>query len=275
MGADSDTKPTDAGSGSGTIGHVSPGNTKTQQAGEMSDPKKCGKDDSDKTPQIQSDKSDANNSPESNPVSSRDSKNTNNNANVSLDDKDNEDDDPYSDSKDDLLTMNFNQDGGCLAVGTGSGFRICNVSPFQETFRRRLGGAEKGVCDHTSLSDAAFVLNAGLICEVQFPSCIITHTYDPMIYFYHNLSSRDSPHRNALPNQYASPHRPHDISPLPTQQSPNLRRSPPKNRRRIILPTKSPRHQTPSRSHHSSVERSSLRLQLFRFRFARQSPHGG
>lgn len=49
-------------------------------------------------------------------------------------------DDDYSDSKDTLLTMTFNQDGGCLAVGTGAGFRICNVNPFQETFRRSLGG---------------------------------------------------------------------------------------------------------------------------------------
>jgi hypothetical protein len=40
--------------------------------------------------------------------------------------------------------MSFNQDGGCLAVGTGSGFRICNVYPYQETFRRNLGGAVGG-----------------------------------------------------------------------------------------------------------------------------------
>jgi hypothetical protein len=43
------------------------------------------------------------------------------------------------DKDDTLHTMSFNQDGGCLAVGTGSGFRICNVHPFHETFRRRLG----------------------------------------------------------------------------------------------------------------------------------------
>ncbi len=49
-------------------------------------------------------------------------------------------DEEYSDSNDTLLTMSFNQDGGCLAVGTGSGFRICNVNPYQETFRRNLGG---------------------------------------------------------------------------------------------------------------------------------------
>eukprot|EP00574_Skeletonema_japonicum_P010043 CAMPEP_0201720470 /NCGR_PEP_ID=MMETSP0593-20130828/5400_1 /ASSEMBLY_ACC=CAM_ASM_000672 /TAXON_ID=267983 /ORGANISM="Skeletonema japonicum, Strain CCMP2506" /LENGTH=710 /DNA_ID=CAMNT_0048211109 /DNA_START=160 /DNA_END=2292 /DNA_ORIENTATION=+ len=49
------------------------------------------------------------------------------------------DSDQYSDKNDTLLTMSFNQDGGCLAIGTASGFRICNVHPFQETFRRDLG----------------------------------------------------------------------------------------------------------------------------------------
>ena len=49
------------------------------------------------------------------------------------------DSDQYSDKNDTLLTMSFNQDGGCLAVGTASGFRICNVHPYQETFRRNLG----------------------------------------------------------------------------------------------------------------------------------------
>jgi hypothetical protein len=45
------------------------------------------------------------------------------------------------DADDSLLSMNFNQDGGCLAVGTNRGFRICNVSPFQETFRRSFANA--------------------------------------------------------------------------------------------------------------------------------------
>jgi WD40 repeat protein len=40
------------------------------------------------------------------------------------------------DSNDDILSFAFNQDGGCLAIGTRRGFRTCNVSPFQETFRR-------------------------------------------------------------------------------------------------------------------------------------------
>lgn len=54
-----------------------------------------------------------------------------------------------TDKDDTLHTMSFNQDGGCLSVGTGSGFRICNVHPFVETIRRKLdgvGGGELSVC---------------------------------------------------------------------------------------------------------------------------------
>lgn len=46
------------------------------------------------------------------------------------------------DSDDTLLSLSFNQDGGCLAVGTAKGFRICNVSPFQETHRRTFATAQ-------------------------------------------------------------------------------------------------------------------------------------
>jgi len=56
-------------------------------------------------------------------------------------------DDPISndtdDSDDTLLSLSFNQDGGCLAAGTASGFRICNVFPFQETFRRTFASDPK------------------------------------------------------------------------------------------------------------------------------------
>ena len=40
------------------------------------------------------------------------------------------------DANDTLISLSFNQDGGCFSVGTSTGFRICNVSPYEETFRR-------------------------------------------------------------------------------------------------------------------------------------------
>ncbi|BAB93248.1 putative WD repeat domain 45 [Oryza sativa Japonica Group] len=41
----------------------------------------------------------------------------------------------------DLLHISFNQDYGCFAAGTKSGFRIYNCDPFREIFRRDLGAA--------------------------------------------------------------------------------------------------------------------------------------
>ena len=44
----------------------------------------------------------------------------------------------------DLLHVSFNQDFGCFAVGTENGFRIYNISPFKETFRRVFAGGGIG-----------------------------------------------------------------------------------------------------------------------------------
>ncbi|KAM0828920.1 hypothetical protein ACQ4PT_067227 [Festuca glaucescens] len=45
---------------------------------------------------------------------------------------------PFPAAKD-LLHISFNQDYGCFAAGTKSGFRIFNCDPFREIFRRDLG----------------------------------------------------------------------------------------------------------------------------------------
>mmetsp|Transcript_15951 Transcript_15951/g.49987 ORF Transcript_15951/g.49987 Transcript_15951/m.49987 type:complete len:392 (+) Transcript_15951:80-1255(+) len=46
-----------------------------------------------------------------------------------------------------LLFVSFNQDNGCFACGTESGFRIYNVSPFKETFRRVFSGGGIGIVE--------------------------------------------------------------------------------------------------------------------------------
>jgi len=39
-----------------------------------------------------------------------------------------------------ILTLNFNQDQGCFAVGTEKGFCLYNTCPLQEKFSRDIGG---------------------------------------------------------------------------------------------------------------------------------------
>jgi len=46
-----------------------------------------------------------------------------------------------------LLFVSFNQDFGCFACGTESGFRIYNVEPFKETFRRKFSGGGIGIVE--------------------------------------------------------------------------------------------------------------------------------
>jgi hypothetical protein len=46
-----------------------------------------------------------------------------------------------------LLFVGFNQDFGCFACGTDNGFRIFNIEPFKETFRRVFTGGGIGIVE--------------------------------------------------------------------------------------------------------------------------------
>lgn len=46
-----------------------------------------------------------------------------------------------------LLHLSYNQDYGCFAVGTASGFRIYNCDPFREIFRRDFEGGGVAVVE--------------------------------------------------------------------------------------------------------------------------------
>lgn len=52
-----------------------------------------------------------------------------------------------SDESSELLFVSFNQDFVCFACGTESGFRIYNVSPFKETYRRVFSGGGVGIVE--------------------------------------------------------------------------------------------------------------------------------
>jgi len=51
------------------------------------------------------------------------------------------------DERTELLFVSWNQDFGCFACGTESGFRIYNVEPFKETFRRKFSGGGIGIVE--------------------------------------------------------------------------------------------------------------------------------
>ena len=46
-----------------------------------------------------------------------------------------------------MLYVSFNQDNGCFVCGTDNGFRIYNVDPFRETFRRAFSNGGIGIVE--------------------------------------------------------------------------------------------------------------------------------
>jgi len=62
------------------------------------------------------------------------------------------------------MSVSFNQDGGCLAVATANGFRICNVSPYQETFRRVLASSAASPAGGGAIGTVAMLFRCNLLC---------------------------------------------------------------------------------------------------------------
>lgn len=53
----------------------------------------------------------------------------------------------FGEQVNDVLFIGFNQDNGCFACGTDNGFRIYNVDPFRETFRRVFSNGGIGIVE--------------------------------------------------------------------------------------------------------------------------------
>ncbi|KAG0609631.1 hypothetical protein M758_7G002100 [Ceratodon purpureus] len=60
-----------------------------------------------------------------------------------------------------LLSVGFNQDFGCFACGTQTGFRIYNCDPFSETFRREVDGAGIAIVEMLFLSNIFALVGGG------------------------------------------------------------------------------------------------------------------
>lgn len=57
------------------------------------------------------------------------------------------DDEASNNQRNELLSISFNQDFGCFAVGTDTGFRVFNCDPLQEMFRRDFSNGGIGAAE--------------------------------------------------------------------------------------------------------------------------------
>eukprot|EP00762_Andalucia_godoyi_P005774 ANDGO_06978.mRNA.1 Autophagy-related protein 18a len=62
-----------------------------------------------------------------------------------------------------FLSLGFNQDGGCFAVGTSEGFRIFNTDPFDEQFGRKFASGGIGVVEMLYRTNILALVGGGAI----------------------------------------------------------------------------------------------------------------
>lgn len=70
-------------------------------------------------------------------------------------------------NENELLSVSWNQDYGCFAVGTSNGFRIYNCDTFKETFRRDLRSGGFGIVEMLFRSNILALV--GSETNIQYP----------------------------------------------------------------------------------------------------------
>ena len=77
-----------------------------------------------------------------------------------------------NDNPNEILYVNFNQDGTCMAIGTENGFKIININPFLDSFYKNLNGGI-GIIDMLDKTNIVGLVGGGKNPKYQLNNFII------------------------------------------------------------------------------------------------------